>query len=314
MGQNFPTFNEAAGGDSVKTGLLNQRTRTDSLQSNFSGSAFPADTGTVLGQSCYRTDQGKLYVLTGKTPDVWSEIPSGLPITVAEGGTGATTAAAARTNLGLGSAATRAIGTAASDVLEVSAADARYLNESSNLSDLDSVATARTNLDVYSKAEVDNLTGSTGEITGEVRMYCGTSAPTGWLLCDGTAHSRTTESALFGVLGTAYGAGDGSTTFNVPDFRMRAPMGVGQSNTAEGGGIGTNLARGQKVGAETHTLVTGEIPAHNHSLGYDPTAVRPTATGTSGPAGGTGTTGDTGGGNAHNNIGPGLGINFIIKK
>jgi hypothetical protein len=60
---------------------------------------------------------------------------------------------------------------------------------------------------------------------GMVAAYAGSSAPSGWLLCDGTAVSRTTYSALFAAIGTSYGAGDGSTTFNLPDLRGRVPVG-----------------------------------------------------------------------------------------
>lgn len=62
-------------------------------------------------------------------------------------------------------------------------------------------------------------------IIGEITMYGGTTAPAGWLICDGSAISRTTYSALFGVIGTAYGAGDGSTTFNIPNFTSNFPRG-----------------------------------------------------------------------------------------
>jgi hypothetical protein len=68
---------------------------------------------------------------------------------------------------------------------------------------------------------------------GSVLMYGGGTAPTGWLLCNGQAVSRTTYISLFTVIGTSYGVGDGSTTFNVPDLQatgataMRAPVGAG---------------------------------------------------------------------------------------
>jgi microcystin-dependent protein len=70
--------------------------------------------------------------------------------------------------------------------------------------------------------------GSVGLLTGEMRAYGGASAPVGWLLCDGSAMSRSAYAALFGVIGSTFGAGDGSTTFNVPDLRGKVPIGAGQ--------------------------------------------------------------------------------------
>jgi len=66
-------------------------------------------------------------------------------------------------------------------------------------------------------------------IIGAITMYGAATAPTGWLLCNGAAVSRTTYAALFAVIGTTYGTGDGSTTFNVPDMRGAFPRGVGTS-------------------------------------------------------------------------------------
>ena len=60
-------------------------------------------------------------------------------------------------------------------------------------------------------------------MVGEIVMYGGTAAPTGWLVCDGSAVSRADHAALFGVLGTRYGSGDGSTTFNVPNLAAQFP-------------------------------------------------------------------------------------------
>lgn len=64
-------------------------------------------------------------------------------------------------------------------------------------------------------------------VSGMMMMFAGSAAPSGWLICDGSAVSRSTYAALFGIVGTTYGAGDGSTTFNLPDLRSRNPMGVG---------------------------------------------------------------------------------------
>lgn len=72
-----------------------------------------------------------------------------------------------------------------------------------------------------------NASITSSEPTGTIRMFTGSGAMTGYLLCDNSAVSRTTYSALFALIGTTYGAGNGTTTFNVPDLRGRAPIGAG---------------------------------------------------------------------------------------
>jgi len=150
-------------------------------------------------------------------------------------------------------------------------------------------------------------------IPGEIRMYAGATAPTGWSLCDGGALNRTSEATLFAVIGTTFGGGDGSTTFNKPDMRGRAPIGVGTGSTL------TARARGDKVGTETHTLNTTEVPSHRHFI-----ATNGSSTGDPSPYYGIAytsyrdampdfMTGYTGGGGAHNNMQPSLAVNFIIK-
>jgi microcystin-dependent protein len=67
--------------------------------------------------------------------------------------------------------------------------------------------------------------------SGFVNPFAGAAAPNGWLLCDGSAVSRTTYAALYGVISTSYGAGDGSTTFNLPDLRGRMPAGKDATQT-----------------------------------------------------------------------------------
>lgn len=96
---------------------------------------------------------------------------------------------------------------------------------------------------------------------GSILDYAGATAPSGWLICDGGAVSRTTYAALFAVIGTTFGAGDGSTTFNLPDLRGRTSIGVGQ-----GTGL-SNRTRGSKGGSETHKLTVNEMPKHNHGGG-----------------------------------------------
>lgn len=115
------------------------------------------------------------------------------------------------------------------------------------------------------------LVGAINEIepVGSIKMYAGASAPSGWLICDGSAVSRTTYAALFTAIGTTYGAGNGSTTFNLPNFNGRTPIGVGTSGTTGA----SSHALASKGGQETHThttgnftLTTSHIPAHTHQI------------------------------------------------
>lgn len=97
--------------------------------------------------------------------------------------------------------------------------------------------------------------------SGSMIDFAGTVAPSGFLTCDGSAVSRVTYAALFTAIGTTWGAGDGSTTFNVPDTRRRTTIGSG--GTAIAGPANTVGAVG---GEETHVLITAELAAHNHGV------------------------------------------------
>jgi microcystin-dependent protein len=108
-----------------------------------------------------------------------------------------------------------------------------------------------------------------GGLTGEIRMVgyavtAGVNEPTGWLYCNGQAVSRTTYAALFSAIGTSWGAGDGSTTFNVPDLRDAIVGGVGPTSfTAVGGSYGTNASAGAAAG----TLAGSFNNQHQHAAG-----------------------------------------------
>ncbi|WP_196607418.1 phage tail protein [Pectinatus frisingensis] len=172
--------------------------------------------------------------------------------------------------------------------------------------------------------------------TGTGHEYYGDTAPAGYLFCDGSAVSRTTYAALFTVLGTKWGAGDGSTTFNLPDRRKRVGVGLDSTDTdfAALGNTG-----GEKVHALTipempshgHTGVTDSQGTHNHSITLN---ARRGSNGTSyagwgadDTAGWNGTNwvdvagahghnlvmNNTGGDGAHNNMQPYVVINYIIK-
>jgi microcystin-dependent protein len=119
---------------------------------------------------------------------------------------------------------------------------------------------------------------------GSMLMWPTNSAPSGWLLCDGSQVSRTTYVTLFSLLGTTYGAGDGTTTFNLPDLRQRFPLGKAASGTGStlgstGGSIdhthtggavtgstGSTAPGTDTQGAHSHGSSTGNESSHTHSI------------------------------------------------
>lgn len=114
-------------------------------------------------------------------------------------------------------------------------------------------------------ASVDDL--KSAALAGEVRMWAGSIAtvPAGWLPCDGSAVSRAQYPRLFAAIGTIHGAGDGSTTFNLPDWRDRSPMGARQDDA---GAAKTNVSGALTLsgGESTHALTEAEMPSHAHTL------------------------------------------------
>jgi microcystin-dependent protein len=149
--------------------------------------------------------------------------------------------------------------------------------------------------------------------SGAIMIWSTTTAPTGWMICDGAAISRTTYSALFAVIGTTYGAGNGSTTFNLPNLKGRVPVGYNIGVDSEFD------AMGETGGSKTHTLSTSEIPAHNHSVdimrsstsGTSTTYVTPSLDATSTLQ--SNSTGNSGSGGSHNNLQPYITLTYIIK-
>lgn len=114
--------------------------------------------------------------------------------------------------------------------------------------------------DKESKGKTEDRTMSDPFI-GEIKMFAGNYAPTGYEFCNGQLLQITQNFALFSLLGTIYG-GDGQTTFGLPDLRARLPMHAG--NGSSNGGL-SNRSLGQKGGAETVVLSTTELPSHNHT-------------------------------------------------
>jgi microcystin-dependent protein len=160
-------------------------------------------------------------------------------------------------------------------------------------------------------------------LLGEIKMFAGNFAPQGWALCQGQLLAISQNTALFSLLGTIYG-GNGTTTFALPDFRGRVPLSFGQ-----GPGL-QNYVQGELIGTENVTLLSTQLPAHNHTVNAVASGGNQAS-----PAGGypaiesTGTSlnysnatnnatmnanmiSGGGGGQPHSNIQPILCVNFII--
>ena len=111
-----------------------------------------------------------------------------------------------------------------------------------------------------------NLQDVQGLNTGLIIPWTDSSVPTGFLECNGAAVSRSTYSALFAIIGTTYGAGNGSTTFNLPDLQDNITVSKsGTKALASTGGAATVAPTGNIGGsAGNHTLTTPEIASHSH--------------------------------------------------
>jgi microcystin-dependent protein len=148
--------------------------------------------------------------------------------------------------------------------------------------------------------------------SGTILMFGGASAPSQWLLCNGAEVNRSAYQPLFDVIGTTYGIGNGTTTFNLPDLRGRVAIGAGQGQSL------ANRALASKGGEEAHILTVNEMPTHTHNLhawrrhisGNDDDLDASVLTSTTGL---TGYIDPVGGGIAHNTMPPYLTLNFIIK-
>jgi microcystin-dependent protein len=193
-------------------------------------------------------------------------------------------------------------------------------------------AQLNTNMDTID-TELDDLQTQIDSVVlfthGMIMPYAGSAAPSLWQLCYGQAISRTTYSSLFSAIGTTYGTGDGSTTFNVPDLRGRViagqdDMGGTSANrlTNQTGGLDGDTL-GATGGSETHTLTEAQLAVHYHLSAtrrdsavdntYERGATHTVTTfSTVATASDVSSTGDAGSGQAHNNVQPTIILNYII--
>jgi len=161
--------------------------------------------------------------------------------------------------------------------------------------------------DIAEELNSTTVIAATAVPVGAVWPYAGATAPSGWLLARGQAVSRTDYDSLFDIIGTDYGVGDGSTTFNIPDIAGNVIVGLDTGDVAWD-------ALNEKRGTQTHQLVISEMPAHFHDAG--------TAVPCKAESGyivrdqsipGTRDTSTVGGDGTHNNIQPSIVLNYIIK-
>jgi microcystin-dependent protein len=160
-------------------------------------------------------------------------------------------------------------------------------------------------------------------VTGTIQMWPTVTPPTGYLLCGGTAVSRSTYAALFAVIGTTFGVGDGTTTFNLPNYSDRMPIGSGTIGAL----AATGGSKDAVVVSHTHTATSNvSDPGHSHSINVNNSNASysggpsifgsGSTTGTNSASTGisVSTTNSTTGVSGTNaNLPPYLSINFIIK-
>lgn len=162
----------------------------------------------------------------------------------------------------------------------------------------------------------DCRTGSVGPLPAQIVVTAASTADFGWLVCDGSAISRFRYAALFARISTTYGVGDGTNTFNLPDLRGRAPLGVG---TATGAAGATAHTLGQVAGEETHQITSAEMASHVHNMQGGLVAAGNTVgpntnvLNTLGAGGVSGNSGNAGADTPHNNLTPYVGMNWQIR-
>jgi microcystin-dependent protein len=161
-----------------------------------------------------------------------------------------------------------------------------------------------------------SITGLAGLNTGLIVPWSTTTAPSGFLECDGTAVSRSTYATLFGVVGTTYGVGNGTTTFNLPDLTDKTVVARSTANSktlAQTGGANTVTPTGNIAGSTgSTTLTTNQIPSHLHTVPILATGSQTSQSVTTGMCVNSSNsnfqTGNAGGGQSHNHT---LSANFV---
>ena len=164
--------------------------------------------------------------------------------------------------------------------------------------------------------------GGASAPVGTVMPTALSNAPVGWLLCYGQAISRASYASLFNAIGTTYGSGDGTTTFNLPDLRGRVVAGKDNMGGTAASRLTSPVAGstlGAVGGSQSHAIVISEMPSHSHNInigaygtggaGYE----TPLGSGSQSYVYAGQGMSPVGGGGAHNNVQPTLVLNYMIK-
>ena len=177
--------------------------------------------------------------------------------------------------------------------------------------------------------ETEESEGASANATGTIVAFAGAVAPNDWLICNGAAVNRATYADLFTVIGTNYGEGDSSTTFNLPDLRGRFALGLDNMGV---GNLSANRVTaseadelGDSDGSEKVTLTKSQMPPHKHQSDDHGKILAKTIFGAQAPNSNLNSGNDTvavepmvytsteGGGQAHDNMPPYLSLNYLIK-
>ena len=145
-----------------------------------------------------------------------------------------------------------------------------------------------------------SLTSDVAELipVGSIILWGGSSAPSGWEFCDGDELNRTTYAALFAIIGTTYGAGNGSTTFNIPNTQDRAVIGRGNNGLGTNSGTTFNSSKTATTASGSASLSTGTVAVSSGAKDSGSTNVLNAVSAT---------------GHTHNYVLPSVVLNYIIK-
>jgi microcystin-dependent protein len=321
------TGNATTAGNSTVTGTLASGAHTASsltASSLTSGRVVTAGTGGLLQDFSGFTHNGTTLTVAGLVDTGSGTVAGSLSVTGAltgstlDTGQGANELYAMNQNVQTGDSPTFAGATFSG----LTASRAVQTNGSKALESSVVTTTELGYLSGVTSAIQTQISAITATPAGAIIMFASSTAPSGWYICDGSTKSRTTDATLYTAIGTTFGTGDGSTTFNLPDFRGVFPKGSGTTTRAAGVD-----ASGNAYAGTLGTYSTDKFQGHYHSVPrrtdrntasggsdkplWDTSGNQDTLGTTSAPlTDGTNGTPRTG----HTTEPQSLGINFIIKS